>query len=51
MNRIVTLYGHRTCPVVHRVAWALAERGIDHGTVEVRPMERDELPSQELFDG
>lgn len=37
MNRTVTLYGHWTCPFVHRVAWALAERGIDHGTVEVPP--------------
>ncbi len=33
----VDLYGHWTCPFVHRVAWALAERGIDHGHVEVPP--------------
>ena len=37
MNRTVTLYGHWTCPFVHRVAWALAERGIHHSTVEVPP--------------
>mgnify|MGYP000149166428 CR=1 FL=1 len=28
MSGDVTLYGHWTCPFVHRVAWALAERGI-----------------------
>ncbi|HAS11498.1 MAG TPA: hypothetical protein DCS55_13445, partial [Acidimicrobiaceae bacterium] len=33
----VTLYGHWTCPFVHRVAWALAERGIEHGHVDVPP--------------
>lgn len=37
MNGDVTLYGHWTCPFVHRVAWALAERGIDHDTIEVPP--------------
>jgi glutathione S-transferase len=37
MNADVMLYGHWTCPFVHRVAWALAERGIDHGTIEVPP--------------
>lgn len=37
MNRTVTLYGHWTCPFVHRVAWALAERGIEHDRVEVPP--------------
>lgn len=33
----VALYGHWTCPFVHRVAWALAERGIEHDLVEVPP--------------
>lgn len=33
----VTLYGHWTCPFVHRVAWALTERGIVHDTIEVPP--------------
>ena len=28
MSGDVTLYGHWTCPFVHRVAWALAERGV-----------------------
>lgn len=37
MTRDVTLYGHWTCPFVHRVAWALAERGIDHDHVDVPP--------------
>jgi glutathione S-transferase len=37
VNGNVTLYGHWTCPFVHRVAWALAERGIDHATIEVPP--------------
>ena len=37
MNSDVTLYGHWTCPFVHRVAWALTERGIDHGAIEVPP--------------
>lgn len=37
MTPDVTLYGHWTCPFVHRVAWALAERGIDHDHVEVPP--------------
>lgn len=37
MTSSVTLYGHWTCPFVHRVAWALAERGIDHDLVEVPP--------------
>jgi glutathione S-transferase len=33
----VALYGHWTCPFVHRVAWALAERGIQHDDVDVPP--------------
>lgn len=37
MKPDVVLYGHWTCPFVHRVAWALAERGIDHGHVDVPP--------------
>lgn len=37
MKPDVTLYGHWTCPFVHRVAWALAERGIEHGHVDVPP--------------
>lgn len=37
MTPDVDLYGHWTCPFVHRVAWALAERGIDHGHVDVPP--------------
>lgn len=37
MKPAVDLYGHWTCPFVHRVAWALAERGIDHGHVDVPP--------------
>lgn len=37
MKSDVTLYGHWTCPFVHRVAWALAERGIDHDHVDVPP--------------
>ncbi len=35
--RDVALYGHWTCPFVHRVAWALAERGIEHDLVDVPP--------------
>lgn len=37
MSHDVVLYGHWTCPFVHRVAWALAERGIEHGHVDVPP--------------
>lgn len=37
MSPDVTLYGHWTCPYVHRVAWALAERSIVHEHVDVPP--------------
>jgi glutathione S-transferase len=36
----VTRHGHWTCPFAHRVAWALAERDIDHDHVDVAPSVR-----------
>jgi glutathione S-transferase len=33
----VSLYGHWICPFVSRVAFALAERGIDHDLIDVPP--------------
>ena len=46
----VALYGHWTCPFVHRVAWALAERCIDHDTIEVPPQGRERIDDRRLGD-